>query len=181
MINLLPGDVKEQVNYSKRNQALVSYVWLTAMTIIICGGLLGYAYLSVRNQTASARALLATQQTEVSKYKSLEKDAKSVNARVSAIKAIQANQSHFSLLLEDLAKVTPTNVVISSISLTGDDKKPVRIAGTTTSLSAIASFRDALEQKSPRVSGADIENIGRDEKGNYNFGITIGFRPGQAR
>lgn len=181
MINLLPGDVKEQVVYSKRNKELVRYLWLTILTVLVCGGLLGYAYWSVTAQTSAANKLLAARQAEVSKYKSLEKDAKEVNARITAIKTIQANQSHFSLLLEDLAKVTPTSVVISGISLTGDDKKPVRISATTSVFSSIASFRDALEQKAPRISGADIETIGRDEKGNYSFGISIGFKPGQAR
>ena len=181
MINLLPGDVKEQVSYSKRNRTLINYLRLAVLTTIICGGFIGYGFWALKQQSNVANKALAGRRADVAKYKTLETDAKNVNARIAAIKSIQKTQSHFSTLLEDLGKVTPPNVVISSIALTGDDKKPVSIAGTTNSLSAVAAFHDALEQKAPRISGADIQNVGRDEKGNYSFSISIGFKPGAAK
>jgi Tfp pilus assembly protein PilN len=181
MINLLPGDIKEQIAFSKRNKVLLRYVRLSVFAMLACTGLLGFSYLRLRTQQTEADKQLGVRQVEVAKYKDLEKNAKNVNARIAAIKSIQATQSHFSSLLEDLGRVTPPSVVITSIALTGDDKKPVRISGTTPTLSAVAAFHDALQQKSARIAAADIENVGRDEKGNYSFGLSIAFKPGKAR
>jgi type II secretory pathway component PulL len=78
-----------------------------------------------------------------------------------------------------LAKVLPKGVSIDSITLTGDDKKPVRVTVTGNSYESILMFREAMVT-SPRISGVDLGNI-QSSGGTYSAGVVIGFKPGQAR
>lgn len=181
MINLLPPDIKEQIHYSKRNGATINYLIILTLGFIISGGLIGYSYLSLDKSLSKAKLDLASKQAKVAEFKDLEANAKQVNARISAIKSISAGQSRFSSILDDLARYTPKSVIISSITLTGDDKKPVRIVATGDSYASIASLRDALATV-PRISGVDIENITYSENDKiYNSSVVIGFLPGKAK
>lgn len=181
MINLLPPDVKQQVAYSRLNARLFGYVWLLVLTVLICGGLYGYSYYHTHRALSAASLDIANKQKQIDQFKDIEVRAKAVNDRVTAIKNISASQSHFSMLLNELARYTPKTVVIQALTLTGDDKKSVRITATADSKASIASFRDALET-APRISGADIENISyNDTDKSYTTSIAIGFKPGKAK
>ncbi len=181
MINLLPPDLKNQIGFSKRNAKLQVYVWLLGLSVLVCGGLFGYSYYHAHQALLAAQKDIAAKQQQIDTYKDIEAKAKAINERVTAIKSISASQSHFSLLLAELARYTPRTVIIQALTLTGDDKKSVRIQATADSKASIASFRDALET-APRISGADIENISyNDTEKTYSTSIAIGFKPGQAK
>lgn len=181
MINLLPPEVKAQVLFSRRNAKLIGYVWLLSFTVLLCGGLFGYSFYHSHAALQAATKEITAKQIQIDEYKDVEAKSKAINDRVTAIKAISASQSHFSMLLDELAHYTPKTVVIQAITLTGDDKKSVRISATADSKASIASFRNALET-APRISGADIESITYNETDKYYAtSIAIGFKPGKAK
>ena len=180
MINLLPPDIKEQVVYSKRNVLLIRYLWLAVLLIIINAILFGGAMYYLNQRTVQAKSDLATKSSSIAQYKRVEADAKTANDRLTTLKSLRSSQARFSVLLGDFAKYTPQGVYINSITLTGDDKKPVRIVATANTYQQAAAFRDALAT-SPRISAADIEDISAPATGGYQTNITIGFKPGQSR
>ncbi len=180
MINLLPPQTKAEIMYAKRNAVVVRYVALVLIVAMVVG--IGFAgshwYLDQKlKETADS---LASKELVAGGYKDVENAAKTLNARVAAIKAIQDNQPKFSAVLSDLAKTVPQDASITSLTLIGDDTKPVKVSADASSYQAAVSFRDSLAA-SPRISGADIDSITGNETEGFHVNITIGFKPGQAR
>lgn len=179
MINLLPTSRKEEIRFAKLNRIVLRYLRLVLLLIIIIGGILGGTlyYLGVLN--AQAEADINAKKQEIAVGAPFMKQAKDVSDRLLAIKTIQASQTRFSLLLNDLAKVLPQGVAIDTITLTGDYTKPVRIAVSGNTYNSMLAFRDAVA-KSSRISGVDLESISQDTDG-FHAGVVIGFKQGQAR
>jgi Tfp pilus assembly protein PilN len=180
MINLLPPQVKTQVAYSRNNRVLLHYLTLTVfLAVALSGSLLGAAYY-LDQDIKRIDGDLADKKQEIASYKNLQAKAKLTGARLASIKTIQQNQAKFSVLLVDLAKYMPQGTVISSITLTGDDKQPVRLTVNALDYKTALSFRDSIAQ-SPRISAADIENIKRQPNSNYSVVVVFAFKPGDAK
>ncbi len=180
MINLLPPAQKEQIRFSKLNGMVLNYVRLLFLVIVVLGGIFGASIYWVGQATANVtqdveqKTAIIAQLNKV--FTPLAKDA---SDRLAAIKFVQASQTRFSALISDIAKVVPQGVSIDSITLTGDEKAPVRIAVSASSYSGALAFRNALIT-SPRIAGADVESIAANS-GTYQTSIVIAFKPGQAK
>jgi type IV pilus assembly protein PilN len=179
MINLLPSARKEEIRFAKLNRIVLRYLRLVVLLIFVLGSILGGTlyYLGILN--ANAAADIADKKQSIAADAPFMLQAQDISDRLLAIKTIQSSQTRFSTLLDDLAKVLPQGVAIDTITLTGDDTKPVRIAVTGNSYDSMLSFRDALAQ-SARISGVDLESITHDTSG-YHAGVVLGFKKGQAR
>jgi len=179
MINLLPSTRKEEIRFAKLNRIVLRYLRLVIILIVIIGGILGATLYYVGFMNARVAADVAAKKQEIAAGSPFMKQAKDASDRLIAIKTIQASQTRFSLLLDDLAKVLPQGVAIDTITLTGDDSKPVRVAVSGNTYNSMLAFRDAVA-KSARISGVDLESISQDT-GGFHAGVVIGFNKGQAR
>lgn len=180
MINLLPPSIKEEIVYAKRNAVVLRYTSLLLIVAVLVGGGFWGSHVYLNQRIAETADSIADKDKIAASYKDVELEAKTLNSRVAAIKAIQDSQPKFSAVLSDLAKAVPRNASITNLTLTGQDSKPVKISATATSYQAAVSFRDALAA-SPRISGADIDSISGNATEGFNVDITIGFKPGQAK
>jgi Tfp pilus assembly protein PilN len=180
VINLLPPPLKEQLRYARYNQLALRYLRLLIALVVVLAGIFGASIYFLHQQSVLITKDVASKQADINQYASTVKQAKDVADRLTAIKTIQASQTKFSLLLDDLAKVLPKGVSIDSITLTGDDKKPVRVSVTGSSYDSMLAFREALAG-SPRISGVDLENVNQAGQGQFQSSVVIGFKPGQAR
>ena len=185
MINLLPPTIKQEIRFSKRNARLVGYLKLTTFLVVILAGSLFTGRWYLDQQAAAADKAVTETEAESAKYKQLQDDAKSLNSRLTAIQAIQKSQAKFSILLGDLAQTMPQGTAISSIVLTGDDKKPVKLTVKALDYKTAIGFRDNIT-KSKRISAADIDQIQLDQPQPgqpqfYTVTVTFSFNPGKAR
>ena len=179
MINLLPTNLKEQIHYAKLNRLALRYLELVAIVIVLLGVVFVGALFYLNVQTDQVARDVTSKQADIAQTVAFQKQAQDAANRIAAIKVIRASQTRYSLLLNDLAKVLPTNVSLDAIILTGNDKAPVKLSVTGNSYDSILNFRNALVT-SPRISGADLENI--TQSGSfYAASVVIGFKPGQAR
>jgi len=179
MINLLPPVQKEQIRYAKLNQAALRYLRTLVTVLVALSAIFGASIFLLNQQADNLAKTVAAQQQDIAKSAPDMKLAKEAADRLTAVKAIQASQTRFSLLLSDLAKVLPKGVSIDSITLTGDDTKPVRITVTGNSYEAMLAFRNAVAG-SPRISGVDLENITSTNTG-FTSSVVIAFKKGQAK
>ncbi len=180
MINLLPPTLKEELQYAKYNRVAVRYLQLLVVVAMVLGAVFGASLYFLTQQANKLAADVNSKQQTIASYAPAVAKAKAAADRLNAIKAIQASQTRFSTLLSDLAKVLPNGVAIDSITLTGDDTKPVRISVTGSTYDMMLAFRDALAQ-SPRISGVDLENITQSGPGIFTASVVIGFKPGEAK
>jgi Tfp pilus assembly protein PilN len=180
MINLLPPELKIEIAYAKRNAIMVRYIMLTvAIAVVLTGAFIG-SHLYLNQRLSDTAASIASKDTIAASYKTVETEAKTLNSRVAAIKAIQDSQPKFSAVLSDLAKTVPKDVSISGLTLTGIDSTPVTISADAVTYQSAVDFRDALAA-SPRISGADIGSITGSAAAGFHVDITIGFKPGEAK
>lgn len=183
MINLLPPTVKTAHRYARYNALMVRYIGLTIAVLVVLAGaqLGGRYYLNQRIKTTSDH--IAATQRQIDSYHNLQTQAATLNTRLAAIQTIQKNQAQFSTLLSDLAKYMPVGTSISSITLTGDDKQPVRLSVNATDYKTALGFRDSIA-RSPRISAADIETVNAGVTGNttsYHVTVVFAFNPGEAK
>ena len=179
MINLIPPTVKEETRFAKLNRTMVGYLRLVVLLLAVLGGIFGATIFYLDQMTTHAAADAAARKKDIAAAAPFRAQAKDASDRLLAIKGIQASQTRFSVLLGDLAKVLPLGVSIDTITLTGDDSKPVRITITGNSYNAMLAFRDAAAA-SPRISGVDLETISQDTAG-FHAGVVLGFNKGQAK
>lgn len=180
MINMLPPALKEQMRYARLNRLALQYVRGLAAMLVVLAAVFAVSLYFLNEQSAMLTNDVASKRESIKQYEPDVKLAQEAASRLAAIKTIQASQTRFSLLLDDLAKVLPRGVAIGSINLTGDDKKPVRVSVSGNSYNAILAFRESLAG-SPRISGVDLENVTQSSPGVYAASVVIAFKPGQAR
>ncbi len=180
MINLLPPPIKEQVRYAKLNRMARRYLNLVIEVAVVLVIVFGASIYFLNQQATALDKDVAQKQADIKKLAPDLKLAQAAADRLNAIKAISASQTRFSLLLSDLAKVLPTGVSLDSITLTGDDTKPVRVGVTGNTYNSILAFRSAL-LTSPRISGVDLENVTQVSPTMFASSVVLGFKPGEAR
>jgi Tfp pilus assembly protein PilN len=181
MINLMPPAVKEQIRYAKLNRLVVRYLQVTILVVVVLAGIFGWALWQVGQlETVVAGDVSSKQATIVKLNSEFTPLAQEASDRLAAIKFVQGSQTHFSALVADIAKVVPQGVTIDSMTLTGDDKAPVKIGLSATSYQAALAFRDAL-MTSSRIAAADLETITTSSSGGFTAAVVVGFKPGQAK
>lgn len=180
MINLLPPGIKEQVRYAKLNRLVLRYVWTLGVVVVVLAGVFAGAFYLLQLQINAVAADVSDKEATITKLnKTFVPKAKDASDRLNAIKYVQGTQTRFSAVVADIAKVVPQGVSIDSMTLTGNDRTPVRVAVTAQSYAAALAFRNALTT-SPRVAGADLESISGN--GNtFQTSVVIAFKPGMAR
>lgn len=181
MINLLPPAIRESMRFGRYNVRAVAYAWIIFGSFGLITAAFGGTWYYLRLQEHQLDLSLSDQQAQIASYAPFQKDANAAAGRLASIKSIANTQTRFSVLLTDLAKVIPLGVTIDSITLTGDDKKPLRVSVTASTYETALAFRDAIIS-SPRIIGADLESVAKQpDKGNFSASISFGFKPGQAR
>lgn len=182
MINLLPPAYKQEIVFAKRNAVALRYLQMTLAAAGLVGLIMIIASIKLSADTKRAESVLAPKDATIRALSQIEKPARELSKKLNQIKNLRSGQSHFSTLLGDLAKVTPKGIIISSLDLTGDQAKPLRITAVADSYESAVALREALVT-SPRVAEADIEAIvpqGGTSK-NLNVNVVLSFKPGQAR
>jgi Tfp pilus assembly protein PilN len=181
MINLMPPTHKEQVRYAKMNQLALRYLQTTVLVVAVLGGVFAWSLVNLRQTAAQADKDVSEKQAAIASLKhSFAPMATDASNRLAAIAFVEASQTRFSALINDIALVVPQGVSIDSMTLTGDSKVPVRIGVTTTTYQAALAFRNALIT-SPRVAAADLESINANSIGGFQAAVVVGFKPGQAK
>jgi len=181
MINLMPPAMKEQIRFAKLNRVTLWYLRICVVVVVVLAGIFGATFYFLQQQTVAITTDVAGKQQTIADYnRTFAPQAKEASDRLNAIKFVQGTQTHFSAVIADIAKVVPQGVSIDSMTLTGDDKAPVKIAVTAQSYDAALAFRNALIT-SPRVAGADLETITSGGNGTYTTSVVVAFKPGKAK
>jgi hypothetical protein len=179
MINLLPPDQKEQIRYAKLNRLALRYVWVSVVVTAVLGVIFGGGFYLLEQQLREVTKDVNDKQATIAALnKTFTPKAKDASDQLSAIKYVQGNQTKFSAVISDIAKVIPSGVSLDALTLTGNDQVPVKLSVTQSYAVALA-FRNALIT-SPRIAGADLESISANE-GLFQASVVIAFKPGMAK
>lgn len=161
MINLLPPSLKSDYNYGRRNMALRRYA------IALAFGLLGVVLITsaglftMQRSIASYNKQLATTQKHLNdeKIDQTRKQAEDITGSLKLAVNVLSQEILFSKLLTQIGQVTPSNTILTDLSITqiggGIDIKAKSMDIT----SATQLQVNLSDPKNQIFSKADIQNI----------------------
>lgn len=161
MINLLPPSLKDEYNYGRRNLTLRRYA------ITLAFGLLGVAlltgaglFLMQQSINSNNKQLASTQkQLDDGKLDQTRKQAEDITGSLKLAVNVLSQEILFSKLLTQIGQVTPSNTILTDLSITqiggGIDIK----AKATDITSATQLQVNLSDPKNQIFSKADIQSI----------------------
>lgn len=161
MINLLPPSLKDEYNYGRRNLTLRRYA------ITLAFGLLGVAlltgaglFLMQQSINSNNKQLASTQkQLDDGKLEQTRKQAEDITGSLKLAVNVLSQEILFSKLLTQIGQVTPSNTILTDLSITqiggGIDIK----AKATDITSATQLQVNLSDPKNQIFSKADIQSI----------------------
>lgn len=171
MINLLPPDVKENYKYARRNRVLTR--WITAGLFCLVGGALlaggGYLYLRQSVTTTNEQIAQSNQQLQAHNLTGVQKQVVAISDNLKLVVQVLSKEILFSKLLNQLAAVTPDNVILTNLVIT-QAQGGVEITAQTANYDAATQLQVNLaDPKNQIFTKADLVSINcTNAGGNQN-------------
>lgn len=161
MINLLPQELKEEYRFARYNRQLVkwSLAFLCAMlgvTVITGAGVLvmNSSIDSYKSKVATAQAHLSSENIN-----GVERQVATISDNLKLMVDVLSKEVLFSKLLEQLGTITPSNVILTDLSIAQSDSA-IDITAETTNYNAAAQLQANLTAPGNQIfSKADIVSI----------------------
>jgi Tfp pilus assembly protein PilN len=161
MINLLPPETKQQYHYARRNHQL--FRWVGMFVVALLGAVMltagGYLYLhqSVRNYTEQIAS--SNQQLKAQDLPAVQKQVTDISNNLKLVVQVLSKEILFSSLLQRLGNVTPSNVILTNLSI-AQTQGAVDITAQTANYSTATQLQINLaDPKNQIFSRADIVSI----------------------
>lgn len=161
MINLLPTDLKEEYVYARRNTvlrhwALVLLFGLVGVGLITTSGLLYMQHSIDRNsrQVAQTQAALSDQKLDQTRQ-----HAEDISRSLKLVVQVLSREVLFSKLLTQIGAVTPSNTVLTDLSINGV-QGGIEITAIAGDYSSATQLQLNLQDPANQIfSKADIQSI----------------------
>ncbi|MEK9155889.1 MAG: PilN domain-containing protein [Patescibacteria group bacterium] len=170
-INLIPPELKRQ-NKTKR------IVGSFCGGVVVLAFLIGLGALSLYgfNNTKKAQVKRIEEETSETEKRiialsDVEKAINDLNAKLDKVDAVNKKKVYWSTIMAQLAYSTPKQLVIESVSFTGE-QQAVSITGKAESRQEIAKFKDKLENSDYFKSVRFTTSSYSEQGGNYTFSLT---------
>jgi Tfp pilus assembly protein PilN len=181
-INLLPPQQKLGRRTAKVNAAV--FVFCFAIMIIYL--ILLVVLFSIKttlniNQRISEKGSQDITQ-EINSYKDVEDQAILINDRANDYNQIQSKKIFWSEILDELAKCTPDEVVISNFNASEKAKPKITISGLSDNIRNAIKFKDKLEASEMfknAVFDSSKEASQKDQSEKYNFTLKCDIESNQ--
>src|SRR3990172_8402521 len=111
-INLLPPEIKEQYEISKKNRTLLNFLMETIFVILLISAALFLSAVYLKTKLNLVSTKVEEKEQSIVKYGSLERDTKSLNERLNSVKKIMSQRIYFSKALDQLWQATPNNLFV---------------------------------------------------------------------
>ena len=157
-INLLPKEIKEQLEISKRNRFLISIFALLIFLLISYGMLFYFSYQYLSKNSAESKQTLAAKEKSLESYGNLEKEAFDFQERLNNYKKIEKSNLYWSKIVEEISSKAGPNMYLLNIKATTDTKTRGEITGNAADKFIIADFVSKL-LKSDLIKSVDIESV----------------------
>lgn len=161
MINVLPPETKSHYRYARHNTQLRR--WAISISLALAGllviGAAGYVYMlqignSYKNQVSSSTSALKAQDLDKT-----QASVKDISSSLKLAVQVLSKEVLFSQLLKQLGTVTPSNAVLSNLTISQDDKA-IDVTAKATDYNSATQLQVNLSDPSNKIfSKADIVSI----------------------
>jgi Tfp pilus assembly protein PilN len=161
MINLLPPETKEDYRYARRNRHLAR--WLTTASLSLLGGVLlaagGYLYLNQSITNTNKQIADSNQLLKVQNLDATQKQVSTISSNLKLTVQVLSKEILFSELLKQLARVMPSDAVLTNLAITQTQGGVDITAGTANYNAATQLQVNLADPKNQIFSKADIVSI----------------------
>ena len=156
-LNLLPPEVREEIDKSKVNFRLRQYVYYAVMVAIGIVALFAVVMFLIWTRKDEAQRQINLAKSQIQEVGSDFTKASNLSARIDLIKKIKSNALNWTEILAEIGKRTPANVQIENLTFVKADNR-IKLTGIAIDDKDIANFKESLS-KSEMFSYVDIESI----------------------
>lgn len=184
-INLLPPQLKQNVDYAKKNASLLSFIFIFFTLFGILAALGGFTLFLVSITLRNTQREVAVQHKAVEQASILrlgdsdvdvQKESEKIQRKIKAIKTIEAEQLFWSKVLEEISFLTPDSAYLDGLPLSQSSKERISINGFAVDQLTVAIFRDAIDNslffKSVDIQSISTSTSSKLRESGYNFIIT---------
>ncbi len=157
-LNLLPPEIKEEINYAKKNAKLVSR--LTLILSICIAMIVFFVVLAIiiRDQENIAKAEKEFAEKLVQDKAPVEQKSSDIAIRLALIKKLKTQRTDWEEIFQKISANTPAGLQLQSIEMTNNEKTRATISGMALSDRDIVLFKDLLSG-TDAFKYVDIESI----------------------
>lgn len=123
MINLMPGEIKEQRSYGRKNVKLLKWTTqaVVLFSILLMAIILGLNVIYRAQKTSSNEKERLEKKYVNEKYDEIKKSYDEFSGNLTTVTQILSKQVLYSSLLQKIGSVIPPGATLNSISLAGTD------------------------------------------------------------
>lgn len=155
MINLLPGETKQQLRAARTNVILIRYMGVIVIAFGFLVLTLFGSYLLLAQTKAGAELIVESNNTDASEYAETQQQITALSSNLSKARVLLDGHISYARVLRALGESMPTGTVIEAIELT-----PETFTGTTVTLKVYATSTQATVQLRENLqSSATFDNI----------------------
>ncbi len=185
-INLLPEEIRNNIEYSKQNKQLLKYFRMLIIACLLF--LISFAFLYVFLIKSNNFFLENIKKSEksINGYQDVLGEAKKLNEKVQIVENIKKNYRFWSKLNYTLNRVVPAGLYIEKLepsdgskllsaeknTSSDNDNTKMKIMGFAKTKNDIGLFRDALASQDG-FKTVNIDLVKEVESGKNSFSITL--------
>jgi Tfp pilus assembly protein PilN len=161
MINLLPPDLKETYRYAHRNRTLLHWTVALGASLVVAAVLIGGGYLYLNQQIRTNQKTIdtTTQQLQKQNLAQVQKQVETISSNLKLAVQVLSKEILFSALLTQLGNVTPSNAILTNLTI-AQAQGGVDITAQTANYDAATQMQINLaDPKNQIFSKADIVSI----------------------
>lgn len=177
MINLLPEQYRDDLKFARMNSILLH--WAMAFVAAILGLCLitGLGYLSINKSVSTYSNNIKNTQTLLNKQdiNGVTKSISDVSGNLKLMVTVLSHEVLFSKLLQQFGEITPSNVVLTNLSIS-ENQSAIDVTAQATNYTSATQLEVNLASPSNRIfSNADIVSISCSSPGSSvsNTGSTL--------
>lgn len=161
MINLLPAEVKQEYRYARSNQQLIRWSFAFLAAIVGVMFITGIGYFMLNSSINASQSTVATAKAQLSgeDINGVERQVASISENLKLMVDVLSKEVLFSKLLNQLGSITPSNAILTDLSIS-QSESAVDITAETADYQAATQLQINLASPSNQIfSKADIINI----------------------
>jgi hypothetical protein len=181
MINLLPPDIKQSYKYARYNRILAFWAGGCILAIIGVTLITGYGVFSMDHSLNNYQSAVSSSQLKLSNSQNTQtvKLVANISNNLNLMLKVLSKEVLFSDLLTRLGNITPSNVILTNLSI-AQDESAIDITAETSNYNAATQLQVNLTDPANQVfSKADIVSItcaSGSQVTNANYPCTADIR-----
>lgn len=170
MINLLPGNVKTNYRYGKRNVGLRRWVAAVIIAFIGLGAIATYGLLTLQQQTTHYDSQVADSQMALQKahFSETQTQVKTISNNFKLVVKVLSNEVLFSELIKQIAATIPSNANLTGLNI-NKAQGAIDVTAIATDYTTATQVQINLADPANKIfSKADIVSVACTSNANTN-------------